>query len=369
MRKTILAFLILSSLSFASLAQESRQTSKETTKNGRFEKAIETARKYIQDSLKTSKIPGVSITVSVNGEVVWSEGFGYADLEQNVPVTSETKFRVGSVSKPLTAAGLALLYEKGKINLDTLVQAYVPSFPQKRYPVTLRQLAGHISGIRHYRGQEMILAKRFSTVEEGLSIFRDDSLLFEPGTRFSYSSHAWNLISAAVEGASKEDFLGYMKRQVFLPLGMANTIADYTDSLIAGRARWYTTDSLDHVINAPYVDNSYKWAGGGFLSTTGDLVKFGNAMLSGSILKPSTTAMMFTSQKLKDGRETNYGIGWFVRKDRNRRQVVSHTGGSVGGTAHLLLYPEQQLVVALLVNSDNRFIHHAQEIANMFLHE
>ncbi len=333
----------------------------------RYAVAIQKARQFITDSLKASGIPGTSVTVSVNGTVIWSEGFGFADLEQRVPVASETKFRIGSVSKPLTATAMALLYEEGKINLDTLVQAYVPTFPPKKYPITLRQLAGHIAGVRHYRGDEILLARRFHTVEEGLSIFKDDTLLFEPGTRWSYSSYAWNLISAAIEGAAKEDFLRYMDRRVFRPLGMMNTSPDYTDSLILHRARWYTRDSLRHLINATYVDNSYKWAGGGFLSTTQDLVKFGNAMLHGSILKRPTIAMMFTPQKLHDGKETEYGIGWFVQRDKKGRLRVSHGGGSVGGTANLILFPEQGVVLAMLVNSDQRFVHHANAIAEFFL--
>lgn len=332
-----------------------------------YEKSIELARQFISDSLRVHNIPGVSIAVSVKGDLVWSEGFGFADLEQKVPVTTETKFRIGSVSKPLTAAGLGILYDEGKINLDTLVQAYVPIFPPKKHPITLRQLAGHIAGIRHYRGSEMLISRRFLTVKEGLEIFKDDTLLFAPGERFSYSSYAWNLISAAIEGASGEDFIRFMNKRVFTPLGMTNTIADFSDSLISGRARWYTEDSLGQTINAPFVDNSYKWAGGGFLSTTEDLLKFGNAMLSHKLLKPQTTSMLFTSQKLNDGKETRYGIGWFVRQDAKGRQVVTHSGGSMGGTANLLLYPKEGVVVALLVNSDQRFIHHAWEIADMFL--
>ncbi|MEX2116692.1 MAG: serine hydrolase domain-containing protein [Bacteroidota bacterium] len=122
-------------------------------------------------------------------------------------------------------------------------------------------------------------------------------------------------------------------------------------------------------MNAPFVDNSYKWAGGGFLSTTEDLLKFGNAMMSHAFLKPETTSMMFTSQKLNDGRETRYGIGWFVRQDAKGRRVVTHSGGSMGGTANLLLYPNEGIVVALLVNSDQRFIHYAWDIVDIFLGE
>src|ERR1041385_6319901 len=165
-----------------------------------------------------SRIPGVQVAVAVNGKLVWSEGFGYADAARKRPVTRETQFRIGSVSKPLTATAVALLYEEGKLDLDAPVQRYVPTFPEEGYLITTRRLAGHLSGIRHYEGQEFFSNRHYATVLDGLKIFQDDSLLFPPGTRFSYSSYAWNLVSAVVEGASGDDFLHYMSAHVLGPL-------------------------------------------------------------------------------------------------------------------------------------------------------
>src|SRR3989449_2969074 len=169
-------------------------------------------------------------SVGVDGNLVWSEGFGYADVARKVPVTAETQFRIGSVSKPLTATAVALLYEQGKLDLDAPVQRYVPSFPDKGRPITTRQLAGHLAGIRHYRGDEFLLNRHFNTVLEGLTIFQGDALLFPPGTKFSYSTYGWNLISAVVEGAAGEDFLRYMSPDLFPPLGMTPTPPGPRDS-------------------------------------------------------------------------------------------------------------------------------------------
>src|SRR5712671_8010285 len=149
-----------------------------------------------------TQIPGVQVAVAVNGKLVWSEGFGYADAERQQPVTRETQFRIGSVSKPLTATAVVLLYERGKLDLDVPVQRYVPSFPDKGTPITTRQLGGHLAGIRHYQGDEFTLNQRFPTVTAALAIFQNDSLVAKPGTRFSYSSYGFNLISAVVESAS-----------------------------------------------------------------------------------------------------------------------------------------------------------------------
>jgi CubicO group peptidase (beta-lactamase class C family) len=329
--------------------------------------AIDSSTRYVERRMLLSGAPGASVTVMQDGRILWSRGFGEADVEQLVPATALTRFRIGSVSKSLTAAALGLLVEEGKLDLDAPVQKYVPSFPVKRYPMSVRQVAGHLAGIRHYRGDEFGSQKHYASVTEALALFKDDTLLFEPGTRFSYSSYGWNLLSAVVEGASGEPFLSFMQRRVFIPAGMTHTVADFPDSIIPFRARFYTrADSAGGVINAAFVDNSVKWAGGGFLSTTEDLARFGTAMLSGSLLKPGTVQLLWHSQRTRDGKETGYGIGWGVRTDSTGRTAVSHTGGAMGGTAFLLIYPREKLVVSTLLNSDQSIID-ARVVGEYFL--
>jgi CubicO group peptidase (beta-lactamase class C family) len=330
--------------------------------------AIAEARRRIFAWMASTQAPGVSVAVARDGRLVWSEGIGCADLEQEVPVTPITRFRVGSVSKPLTATLLGLLVEEGRLDLDAPVQTYIPDFPRKAWPITTRQLAGHLAGVRHYKGQEFQIRDHYATVREGLAIFENDPLLFQPGTKFSYSSYGWNLISAVLEGAAHESFLPMMQARVFAPAGMAHTSPDDPDRIVPDRGRFYTrTEDTGAVANAGYVDNSYKWAGGGFLSTTEDLVTFGDALLEGRLLKPETLRMLWTSQKTSDGKETEYGVGWGVRSDKKGRRVISHSGGAQGGTAYLLIYPEERLVMAMLVNSDDSFTGKTPELALLFL--
>ena len=316
----------------------------------RYARSIEFARALITALMEESGTPGMSVAVGIDGAIVWAEGFGYADVEHRVPVWEETRFRIGSVSKPLTAAAVGLLVEQGKLDLDAPVQRYVPAFPQKRWPITTRQVAGHLSGIRHYRGDETYGAVRYRTVTDGLTIFQDDSLLFEPGERFSYSSYGWNLISAVVERASGQEFLSYMQRQVFDPLGMHHTVADHTDSIIPHRTRFYERTEDGRVLNAPYVDNSYKWAGGGFLSTPSDLVRFGFAHFGEDLLHAETIAEMWTPQTTNAGASTGYGIGWSVAVENGVVVRAGHGGGSIGGTAGFETWPQQRAAVALLGN-------------------
>ena len=322
----------------------------------RYEQAIHAARTAIEGLVNSPQgPPGLGVAVLVEGRIVWSDGFGFADLEQRVALWPHTKMRIGSVSKPITSAALGLLYEQKKLDLDAPIQKYVPSFPAKKYPITTRQVAGHLSGIRHYEDQmdaEVFNTRHFETVLEGLTLFKDDPLLFEPGTKFHYSSHGFNLLSAVIEGISGQDFLSYMQENVFNPVGMRHTIADLNARIIPNRARFYVRDEQRNWRNAPYVDNSYKWAGGGFLSTPEDLARFGWAIVRGQLLKPETVTLFTTSQRTNDGKPTGYGIGWDVSTDGKGRRTNGHGGGSVGGASGLLVYPEQRVAVAIIVNTD-----------------
>lgn len=312
--------------------------------------AVEAARLVADALLDDANLPGLSVAVGVDGELAWSEAFGYANLEQRVPVTPITRFRIGSVSKTLTATALGLLVERGVLDLDVPVQAYVPGFPEKRWPVTTRQLGGHLAGIRHYRGDEFLSDRHYETVPEGLEIFADDTLLFEPGTSYSYSSYGWNLLSAVLESAAGEPFLPLMDREVFDALGLRHTVAEQMDSIVPYRVSYYVHGEGQRLLNAPFVDNSYKWAGGGFLSTPEDLVIFGFAHLEPELLEEETVGLLMRSQRLRSGDDTGYGIGWSTGEDPHGRRTVGHGGGSVGGTTAFLTWPEEGMVVAVTVN-------------------
>ncbi len=335
----------------ASVQAQTAVSARATTNKAEQDSAVKQVRAIIKEIRDANAIPGVSFAVAVGGQVVLSEGVGYADLENRIPVTPLTRMRIGSVSKSVTSIAIAQLVESGKLDLDAEVQKYVPSFPRKRWPITVRQVAGHTAGIRHYRGTENLINRNYPSVTASLAIFRDDSLLFQPGTKYSYSSYGWNLISAVIEGASGEEFIAYMRANVFQPFGLRSLIPEYTDSIITFRARFYQQGANRVMSNAPFVDNSYKWAGGGFLSNSEDLLSLANSMMRGEGLKPATVKTLFASQTLSDGTATNYGMGWYSGKDAAGRNMVWHGGASVGARAILLLYPDHGVVVAMLANA------------------
>jgi CubicO group peptidase (beta-lactamase class C family) len=349
-RRFLSTLVLALSVCIAPLPLYAQSTLAEAQTPAQYAHAIELARTLIEAVMEESGTPGMSVAVGIDGRIVWSEGFGYADVEQRIPVWEETKFRIGSVSKPVTAAAVGLLVQQGKLDLDAPVQRYVPSFPEKRWPITTRLVAGHLAGVRHYAGDEFLSARRYSTVLEGLEIFQNDTLLFQPGTRYSYSSYGWNLVSAVVEGAAGEEFLSYMQTNVFDPLGLTHTTPDHTDSIIPHRTRFYERAEDGAVLNAPYVDNSYKWAGGGFLSTPEDLLRFGFAHLGSEFLAPHTIAELWTPQTLANGRSTGYGIGWGATVEDGQVTRASHGGGSVGGTTAFMLYPQERAGIAIVGN-------------------
>lgn len=327
------------------------------------------ATNVLHEILETSHAPGVAASVGMNGHIVWSEGLGFADLEQRVPVNpAVTKFRIGSVSKTMTATAVGRLVEQGLLDLDAPVQKYVPSFPPKEYPISTRQLAGHLAGIRHYKNREFLSTKHFDTVLGGLLFFQDDPLLFAPGEKYSYSSYGWNLISAVVENAAGQEFLSYMQDSIFQQMNMTSTCADQVDSLILYRSRYYNLKQDSSQINSPWVDNSYKWAGGGFLSTSEDLIRLGFAHLNADLLNTKTIQLLWTSQETNAGEKTNYGIGWSRGTDESGRKWVGHGGGSIGGSTYFRVYPEEQLVISIIANlSGARFRNYPEKITDIFL--
>ncbi len=315
--------------------------------------AVDSARTLFRAHLARYHVPGASIAVARHGTILWSEGFGMANLELSAPATPRTRFRIGSISKTLTSIAVAALWQEGKLDLDAPVQRYVPSFPDKGHPISTRQLAGHLSGIPHYTAADVVNTVHYPTVTAALDKFRDRPLLFVPGERYAYSSFGWNLISAVVEGAAGAEFLGEMQRRVFDPFGMTETIADHYARIIPGRTAFYLADSLGVVSNGPAVDNSDVWAGGGFLSTADDLTRFAHGVLTGRVVTDRGRDLLFTPMTTAAGKSTDYGLGWRVTTLDGRR-AVGHGGSHVGASAQLLVVPELGLAVAILSNANHR---------------
>jgi serine beta-lactamase-like protein LACTB len=321
--------------------------------------AVERGRGVMRAGLTEQNLPGLSVAVGVGGEIVWAEGFGWADLDKRVPVAPDMRFRIGTASMPLTSAAVGLLLEEGRLNLDDEIQSYVPEFPKTQWPVTLRQLLGHLAGVGNDGGDEgPLFSQHCQRPIEALPFFADRKLVFEPGTQYRYSSYGWIVVSAAVEAAADEPFLTFMQKEVFEPLGMDDTEADSATNSIPDRATFYfprfAADPRYGLHLMRHIDYSCYAGSSAFLSTPSDLVRFGMAINSGKLLQPATVRLLQSSQRLPSGQETGYGLGWdleTVLLAGEETQTVGHDGESLGGmVASLMTFPEHEIVVSVTSN-------------------
>ncbi|NNK32783.1 MAG: beta-lactamase family protein [Xanthomonadales bacterium] len=326
------------------------------------------------DEFRASLVsPSLSVAVGVGGNLVWADARGYADIESQTHATPDTLYAIGSVSKPLTAVLAALLWQNGKLDLDADVRSYAPEFPEKKHVVTVRQLLSHQAGIRHYRFgwkppvfSESAMNREFASTEESLALFANDALLFEPDTGFEYSTFGYTLVAAAIEGATGQAYIDALAERVLAPLGMERTWIDQEGRLPGTRATDYMgTFSKKAVVKAPATDSSYKWAGGGLVSTPTDLVRFGNAMLSAGLLSEATRNAVFTARSLPSGElnPQHYGLGWRIGglvvtdPETNEDKIITlinHGGTRAGSVAILMIVPDHGIVVAMAANAIGR---------------
>lgn len=309
-------------------------------------------RKYdaiLHNLVAEKKVPGMAVTILKDGQIVLEKGYGYASLEEKIKVNpKKTVFRIASISKCITGMALAKMVEEGIVDLDTSFYNYVPHYPKKKNDFTLRQLAGHTAGIRGYRGKEYALNKPYS-IKDGIEVFKDDPLVFEPGNGYLYNSFDFVLLSLAMQEASGVPFEKYVKEKVLDPLGMTTTFPPkLTQEEIENFTENYTKTRIGFQ-NALPVNNYYKLAGGGYLSTSNDISKLGQAILEGKLVKPEILKEIVTSQTV-NGKPTYYGLGFQASQDNTGRDFVGHIGNSVGAYSNFFVYPTEKMIVSILIN-------------------
>lgn len=333
---------------FAAVAQTRKAPSASAA---RYQDELKQFDEFVASQMKLDKTPGLTIGF-MNGDFVWTKGYGFSDLENKVPAKAESAYRLASVSKSMTALAIMQLVEKKKIDLDAEVQTYVSYFPKKQWPVTVRQVLGHIGGISHYKNSANELhIKEHKSTREAIAIFQDFDLVAEPGTRYSYSSYGYNLLAAIVEAASGMSFGEYMKQNVWGPAGMNDTRLDDPTDVIPNRVRGYRL--LDgQVKNSEFVDISSRFGGGGTRSTVPDLLKYAKGISDGRLLSNEGMLTMATSMATRDGRLTNYGMGWETRPF-NGRYLLVHSGGQQETVTLLYVLPARKLAFAIAMNFEN----------------
>jgi len=327
----------------------------------RWNDAVARAREILRSGIAGQNLPGVSVAVGVAGQLVWAEAFGWADVERRVPFTPDTPFRIGSASTMVTAAAAGMLIEQGTLELDEAIQTYVPVFPEKQWPVTVRHLMAHTAGIEGDAGDEEPMLLHCDAPADGLERFATRKQHFEPGTTFHYSSFGWRLVTVAIEAAAGESYATFVRTRILEPLGMRHTTIDGVSGPPADMATYYFPRFAANPRYGPQepspVDFSCFSGSGAIISTPSDMVRFGLAVNGGGLLKTDTVARLQASERLDSGAPTGYGLGWDLETVTvaGRPTDVIETDGELRGgmVATFITWPERGIVIAIMSNTSH----------------
>lgn len=339
----------------------------------------------IQSELVQSGVPSLQVAIGQRGEIIFEGAFGLADMENGVPATPETKYRSSSISKWLTATAAMMLAEQGRLDLDESIRKYCPHFPKKRWPITTRHLLTHTSGVRHYADYEGELSQattdeerldierrqnrdalstytRYTDVIAPLDNFKDDPLVFEPGTSWLYSSFGFRLLGCVLEGASGRTYRSFMDDEVIDPAGMASTIPDDAWAIVPHRAAGYRLNRGEPLRRADMRDVSENLPAGGHLTTATDLIAFAQAFHAQELVSAKSVSLMTQGLSENPGVTENY-TSWrhaIPSRDKYAYGIMSfsnesslwigHTGRQAGSSSIVVLVPDEDLSIAVLTN-------------------
>ncbi len=255
------------------------------------------------------------------------------------------------------------LVERGKLDLHAPISKYCAAYPEqqalrdapeKRFAITARQLLIHQAGIRHNKADELLTTKHYNSITDAVGTFKDDPLVIEPESKYSYSTPGYTLLGCAIETAAGMPYFAYVREHILKPAGMTRTSVDDVYALIPQRARGYRKTAAGEIQNAPLHDTSIKVPGGGLVTTVEDLAKFAIALNTHKLVKAETLAQMWTKPKTRDGKEQSYALG-FLLDDRDGLLRVFNDGSQAGTRTYLFLVPQQKLAIALMTNLERAF--------------
>lgn len=313
----------------------------------------ETAQRILDVQRMLNRVPGMSVAVWRDGEIVWHGESGYRDLSSELKVDAQTRFRLASVSKVFAASAAAKLVEDGKLNVDAPLRDYLPWINPAWSHITVRQLAAHTSGIPHYQAIDVLRGgHRFLTAKEAIDTFQYRDLLFASGSQYGYSSYGYTLLTGVIEAVTKQAYLDYLQKEIVTDLPIQADMAEKYDSNMS-RAYELTSDQAKE---APAHDYSYSWGGAGMTATALDLAHFAGRMLDGKILSMQSLTWLQQETKLNNGdpvaeRDFRLGFGWRVAEDHHGQTIMHHAGVTSGARSVIMLFPKQRMAISLLSNA------------------
>jgi D-alanyl-D-alanine carboxypeptidase len=306
----------------------------------------------VKDALTRGPVAAMSVAVVRGRDTIVMKGYGLADLENDVPATARTVYRIGSVTKQFTSAAIMQLVESGTIALDDDVTKYVPNAPVHGRHITVRHLLNHTSGIPSYTdvGRFGDVVREDLTRDSLVAMVSHDSLMFEPGSHFYYNNTGYFLLGMILEKVTGKKYGDYLQEKLFAPLGLTQTVYCSEEPIIRHRANGYELDRERQLRNAEFLSMELPFAAGSLCSTVRDLVKWTDALAHGRVVSPQSYATMTTPISLTSGRPMSYGFGLGAGTLGSHR-VIQHGGGINGFISQLAYYPDDSLTVVVLANT------------------
>ncbi|HVK80829.1 MAG TPA: serine hydrolase domain-containing protein, partial [Verrucomicrobiae bacterium] len=307
----------------------------------------------VRDALAAGPYPGISVSIEQRGRIVYQRGFGFADLERQIPVTPETRFPVGSVTKTFTCLSVLQLNAAGAVSLDESVGHYLPDLPAPSRNVTVRALLNHSSGIPNYTAlPDFPLSQSVGMSRaDVVAYFADEPLLFTPGEMFNYSNSDTYLLGLVVESVSGETYDSYVQQHILTPFGMTHSAFDVHDDGAANRARGYLRGA-NGFERSPAYDFEIPFSAGALVSTTGDLLRYRRGLF-GAATRADVRETALTQSPLADGTPNPYALGCLVESSMDGHRKISHAGDIFGFTANFSYYPDDDLTIVIATNNQN----------------
>ncbi|RKD90695.1 serine hydrolase domain-containing protein [Mangrovibacterium diazotrophicum] len=311
---------------------------------------------------------GISVSVSVDGKTVWSEGYGFANKELKAPARPETKYRIGRTSQIFPAMLIAKLQEEGKVDVNEPFSKYVPNYPAKQWDFTPYNLGTHSAG---FPETDFILVQNkqdYKSLKEFIQATEKDSLLFKPNQYFAVSDYDPCLLGILAETIGQKSYPKLVKEMLLDTLGLNETELDSPSPIIDYRSTPYHRNFIAQVVNAPEIDSRFVSPAYGYLSTADDLNKLGQLLMNKEFFSEESYKLFFTPNTLDGGFQSNLGFGWNIYTDRQGRKVYIQEGSTIGGSSFLAIFPDQKLVVSICTNlADNSESVPSGKIVQLFL--
>lgn len=312
--------------------------------------------------------PGITILVAKDGKAIYQKALGKSNLELNIPIELNSVFQIGSITKQFTAVSILMLAEQGKLNIEDKIGKYIPEYVEVGKDIRIHHLLNHTSGIKNKTplSEKNNVSRMDRSPKELITYFKDEPLEFIPGEKFKYSNAGYILLGQIIEKVSKHSYGEFIQENIFDKIGMTSSYYGNMKHIIPNRTTGYIIEQ-NEFINADYMNLSLAYSAGAILSTTEDLLKWQNALLSNTLLKESSIKQAMTPTILNSGKRIPYGYGFRFSRLSNS-PVIAHTGSTKGFTSIALFLPQENMYITALTNCNCKNVNNiVKQVAELFV--